>query len=361
MGNVGRFFCVALPFILTGASIICMLIAGLTGVTNNASLYILRANVTGLTISPASIASVLDIASRDVSYHDASLLGGSSSGSSTDGTTPSGTSGSAASSASSAASSTSGTASTSLTSNITAADLALADLYDINLWGYCTTDDEGSRNCSKAQFNWASTALNTSSLTDFGSSAGYNITLPTELTSSLTAFKTVTKWTEVVYIIAMVALGIELFAGIFTYCSRAVSCVTYLISGIATVAVCATAAMITAMAVIVVGAIEGTAKFYGVSGSINTSFLATVWLGAAFAIAASLFWLFSACCCKRDHNTRRSKNHDDEKPFLPGNSYAPLHDNHRGSYGYNQQAYAAPRHNNARSDLAYEPYSHSNV
>ncbi|KAH8197092.1 hypothetical protein TruAng_008731 [Truncatella angustata] len=360
MGNVGRFFCVALPFILTAGAIISMLIVGLAGVTNNASLYILRANVTGLTISPASAESLLSsVTSRDVTHHerqvDASSFGGSSEqGSSTDSAWAAASSVASSSSASSSGSSTSTTSTTTLTSNITATDLGLKDFYDITLWGVCTTDSDGKRECTKAKFDWAETELNTSSLI----TASYNITLPSEITGSISAFQKITKWTEVVYIIAMIALGIELVAGTFTYCSRAVSCITYLISGVATVAVCACAAMITAMAVIVVGAIEGTAKYYGVKGSINTNFLAAVWIGAAFTIAASLFWLFSACCCKRDH-TRSSKNHDDEKPFLPNGSYAPLHDN-RNSYGYNnQQAYTG--HNNARSDLAYEPYSHSRV
>lgn len=177
----------------------------------------------------------------------------------------------------------------------------------------------------------------------------------------MTAFKTVTKWTEVVYIITMIALGLELVLGFFTYCSRAISCVTYLVSGIATLAVCATAAMVTALAVIVVGAIESTAKYYGVSGSINKNFLAAVWLGAAFAIAASLFWLFSACCCKRDPKPRRSKN-GEEKAFMTSGAYAPIHDHNNmnnNTHGYNQQAWAPRSANNARSDLAYEPYSHA--
>ncbi|KAI0126535.1 SUR7 protein [Xylariales sp. AK1849] len=348
MGNVGRLFCVALPFILTAASIICMLIVGLVGVTDNPSLYMFRVNTTNLEIDESSIASLLKITSRSpVDYHDASLITSSAS----DGTSSKATS--------------SGTSSvTSATeSNITAADLGLADYYDVNLWGYCSESTEGDKTCTKAKFDWAQTYLNTSYITTIGTAAGQNITLPSEISTPLDAFKVVTKWTEVVYVIAMVALGLELFVGMFSYCSRAISCVTYLVSGIATVAVIAAAAMVTAMSAVVIGAVEGSAKVYGVTGSINTSFLATAWLGAAFAIAASSFWLFSSCCCKRDHHTNRRSRHDDEKPFMPTTgSYAPLHDNHQHGV-YNQQQYGAPRHqgHNTRSDLAYEPYSHSNV
>lgn len=192
-----------------------------------------------------------------------------------------------------------------------------------------------------------------------------NVTLPTEVTDSLKAFKAVAKWTEIVYVIAMLALGLELILGFFSYCSRAVSCVTYLLSGIATAAVMATAAMVTAMSVVVIGVIKSTAKYYGVTGSLNSRFLAVAWLAVAFAMASSLFWLFSACCCKREHHSRspRHGNRDVEKPFLPSNSgsYAPIGD-HQNNHGAYNSSYGNNHHNNnARSNLAYEPYSHANV
>lgn len=343
MGNVGRVFCVALPFMMVVASIICLLIGGLIGVTTNSSLYMFRVNTTDLSISSASVENLLKLSGRSpnsVDWHEASVLDGA-------------------------------TSSDTQTSNITAADLGLADLYDINLWGYCYTNQNGNRTCTKAQFDWAETYLNTTSLTSLSSAAtGTNITLPTEITSSLNAFKTVTKWTEVVFIIAMIALGVELFFGLFTSCSRAVSCLTWVISGIATTAAIGAAALMTAMSAIVVGAVESTAKWYGVSGSLNTSFLAVIWLGVAFAIGAGLFWMLTVCCCKPDHRSNK-RNLDEQEKFVPTGTYAPLHD--RNSYGYNNQysnqygtpqygapQYGAPRQQNSRSDLAYEPYSHHN-
>jgi hypothetical protein len=234
--------------------------------------------------------------------------------------------------------------------------------------GYCATDSNGNKTCTKAQFDWASTYLNTSSLTSLSTASGYNVTLPTEITSSLKAFKAVTKWTEVVYVIAMIALGIELFIGFFTYCSRLISCLNYLISGVATAAVIATASMATAMSVVVIGAVEGTAKWYGVTGSINTQFLATVWLAVAFAMGASLFWLFSCCCCKREHHTskRRGGARDVEKPFLASGgagAYAPIGDQHHHNTGYNSGYGQATHntHNTHNNNGRYEPYSHSNV
>ncbi|KAK8122319.1 integral membrane protein [Apiospora sp. TS-2023a] len=341
MVSVGRVFCVALPFLLVVASIICLLIAGLTGVTNT-DLYLFRVNTTGLSISPVTAKGLLDKAkgSRDVDNTIHQLT--------KDQAVPAGTDVAAI-----------------LNTNITAADLGLADLYDINLWGFCTTSQNDKRNCTKAKFDWASTYLNTSSLTTVGTAMNVKVDIPKELVNSLNAFKTVTKWTEVVYVIAMIALGVELLFALFTSCSRAVSCLTWVIAGIATVAVCAYAALMTAMSVVVVGAVEATAKWYGVKGNVNTSFLAVTWLGAAFALAASLFWVFTICCCKPESRSRsrsHRRNDSEQEKFIPNGSYAPLHDN-RGSYnagyGHQQQYGMPPAHQSGgirHHDLAYEPY-----
>ncbi|KAK6860089.1 SUR7/PalI family-domain-containing protein [Apiospora arundinis] len=334
MVSVGRVFCVALPFLLVVASIICLLIAGLTGVTST-DLYLFRVNTTGLSISPVTAKGLLDKAKngRDV---DATVHQLTKDQAAPAGTDPA----------------------TLLSTNITAADLGLADLYDINLWGFCTTGQNDKRNCTKAQFDWAATYLNTSTLTTVGKAVNAQVELPKELVSSLNAFKTVTKWTQVVYVIAMIALGVELFFALFTSCSRAVSCLTWVIAGIASVAVCAFASLMTAMSVVVVGAVEATAKWYGVKGNVNTNFLAVTWLGAAFALAAGMFWVFTICCCKPESRSRsHRRSGSDQEKFIPNGSYAPLHDN-RASYGQQQQ-YGMPPHQSGgirHHDMAYEPY-----
>lgn len=141
MGNVGRFFCVALPFILTAASIICMLIVGLTGVTKTAGdLYMFRVNLTDLSISPASIASIADTITSRSDWHDSSVLG--TSGSSTPASGSSSTTTSSAASASTSSVKASDVAAASKTSNITASDLTLDNLYDVTLWvSYATIPD----------------------------------------------------------------------------------------------------------------------------------------------------------------------------------------------------------------------------
>ncbi|KAJ9158491.1 Integral membrane protein [Coniochaeta hoffmannii] len=362
MGNLGRYACVAVPFLLTLGSVIAILVAGLAGVTDK-SLYMFRINTTNLEISPASLSSLVDArAAAPLEFHDASLID------------PTGDSADAAADAT-----TSAVTADTKSSNITAADLQLNDLYDITLWNWCYTAQNGTRTCTKPQFNWAEKELNqtTDNLENIGNGFGVKITLPKEITSAIDTFGAITKWTEVVFIVAIIALAVELFFGIFANCSRAFSCLTFLVAGVATVAVCGFATLATAMSVVVVGAVEASAKFYGVQADFNTKYLAAVWIAAAFAIAAGFFWMFTVCCCKPDHSSRRSgrKRHLDEagEKLVPVGAYQPITDDQGyGGYNNNNNGYSnghsnhpqygyAPQPRAARRDLAYEPYSHSNV
>lgn len=357
MGNVGRFCCVSLPLLLTIGSIITLLIATLAGVTHH-GLYLIKIDVKDLTIDKANaenIANSLGLGRRA----DIDNI---------------------------------------LTGNITADTLGLADVYEINLWGYCSVKD-GKRDCVKPQFDWATHTLNTSYLQSIGDVANVKVELPKEVRESLKAFKTVTKFTEIAFIAALVALGVELIIGVCSNFSRAISCLTWLESCITTALVFAAAALATGTAAVVVGAIKASDKFYGAEASINTGFLATIWIAAAFALGATMFWVLTICCCKpehrsRDRNNYRDSYHNDGEKLLPTRGYAPLgsehemsggvynqndNQNHNQNYGQDQSqyqyhqpqqyghytefgqsdSYAAPRQPaNARTDLAYEPYHH---
>jgi len=340
MANFGRFACVLLPFALCVASLIALLVAGLAGVTDK-SLYMFQVNTTDLSVSPLSIASVLNSRSPDgdTQFHD--VVGILTDAVGGDGSSATG----------SKAESGSG-------GNITAADLGLYDIYDVGLWGYCYTTNNGTRDCTKPAFNWAATALNktTTDVKTLITLSGQNITLPSGITDAITAFGTVSKWTQVTFIIAYIALAVELLFGLFANCSRAFSCVTFIIAAIATTAVCAAAALATATSVVVVGAVESTAKFYGVGGSFNTKYLAAVWIAAAFALAAGFFWLFTICCCKPDH-TRRRKGADSEK-FMQG-PYQPIGEQTGYQGSRFSQPYGQPQSYTPQREGAYEPYSHA--
>ncbi|KAL2020716.1 hypothetical protein VTK56DRAFT_8016 [Thermocarpiscus australiensis] len=332
MANAGRFVCVLVPFLLTLASLIAMLVAGLAGVTDK-SLYMFQVNTTDLSISPLSVASIVSSAGADTP----GTSGNSVSGKRQDGS--------------------------SQTSNITAADLGLDDLYDVSIWGYCYTPQNGSRECTKPAFDWANDVLNgkTGNINSMLTATGQNVTLPKEITDAIDAFSTVSKWTQIVFIIAYVVLGVELLLGIFANCSRVFSCLTWLVAGLAAAAVCSAAGLATATSVVVVGAIDASAKVYGVDASLQTKFLAVVWLGAAFALASAFFWLFTICCCAPDHSSRhRGVRHRDAEKY--GTGYQPLSEpsGYPQQYArqWPQQTYGAgaPAH-----ESAYEPFSHARV
>ncbi|KAI2638602.1 SUR7 protein [Xylaria nigripes] len=365
MGRVGRYFCVALPFILTVASIIAFLIVGLAGVTSN-GLYLFRIDLTDVAINGSQIQGIAnDIGSlfsgkslddintqvhdvvggarfavrSPVDLHDRDLLDDVKNG------LGAGLDENQITQAIDALGNT----------RITASELGLANIYDFTLWNYCVTPQDGKKNCTQAQFDWASHEINTTWIQKFNEATASKVTIPKEVEDGIDLYKTITKWTEVVFIIAMVALGLELLVGLFTACSRAVSCVTWIVSGFATVAVIATAVLLTVTGSTVTGVVLGAAHQYNVKASVNTSFLAILWLGVAFAIGASLFWLFSVCCCKPE--SRAYKRHSDAEKLISGASYAPLNENHHS--GYNAYNFGAPHRGGPRSDLAYEPYTHS--
>jgi hypothetical protein len=343
----GRFVCVAVPFGLTLASLVCILLTMTAGITSK-DLDLFAVTTQNLSISSSSLSNLENLLKRDAAPADhfsslttAALNGGSSSSSST-------------------------------AINITAADLGLADKYKVSLWNYCYTSGSNTT-CTKGKFNWAASALNLTSIEALATStSGVNVTLPTELRTSLKTFTVVTKWTEVVYIIALLTCVLELIVGLFGFCSRAASCVTYLVSGISTFSIIAASIMATVLGSITVGAIESTTKAYGVKAAMNTSFLATTWLAAAFSIGGGMFWMFTICCCASSHNSkkpnsRRARAGDDAEKLIPAGAYTRVEDTHyagqqSGVY-HNHGVFAVPTPNvkPTHHNGAYEPYSHGAI
>lgn len=348
----GRFVCVALPIILTIGAIISFMVATLSGIAHN-SLYIFSVNLEDLSLDENAIEGIVgdlnlgDITGRHL-HPDADLIPRQED------------------------------VATEVAA-LTAGGLALGSVYEVTLWGYCEVrrdGDDTTRECSDGEFNWASKHLRTEIL-DKLSFGGKQIELPEEIDSALDIFSHVIRYTEIAFIVALAVLGAELLIGIFSNFTRVISCLTWLIGIVALVISLVAAGMATATGAVVVGAVEATAEQYGVRGSLNTNFLACIWIGAAFAVAASLFWLFTICCCKPDHSSsRRRKNRDsDGEKLMPTGSYAPIggaaHDHDGANSTYHNQfqptygqdyshapSYAPSYHTSGRSEAAYEPYSH---
>lgn len=337
--GVGRVICVALPFGLTLASLICILIAMLSGATSH-NLDMFEVNTKNMSISSSSLANLVS----EVTKRDASPSGNSLSALTIAGLEPN--TGSATS------------------TNFTASSFGLADSYKVFLWNYCAITGTNTT-CTKAKFNWAASSLNVTALNAKASAvseaaAGTNATLPKDITSALKSYIAVSKWTQVVYIIALLFTALTLLTGLFGFCSRAGSCITYLLSGLATTSLLAASLMATLSSAVVVAAVKTSAKAYGVTASLQRPFLSVTWLAVAFSIGSGIFWLASICCCKPEH---RSSKRQSEK-FGPS-AYTPIH----GETAYNGQpqqqglAYGGQQqqHMKPTRGAGYEPYSHANV
>ncbi|PHH69972.1 hypothetical protein CDD80_6332 [Ophiocordyceps camponoti-rufipedis] len=367
---VGRFICVAIPLILTVAAIITALVATLAGVTHQ-GLPLFSVNATGLSLNANNL---VDLASKvnvrqlrkeivdkipkeiadkippDLAKNIPPELAGKINADNLP---------------------------QLLANNVTASTLGLPPVTEVSLWGYCQLDrDGGSRNCTKPQFDWASTSLNstTTILDSLSAAAGSSTRLPDEVRKALQAFRTITKWTEIAFVVALIALGLELLVGIFATCSRVASCLTWVIASIAAVLMGIAAGLATATASIVTGAVDAAGRNTGLDATVGKKFFATVWIAFAFAAAAAILWLLTICCCKPEHRSSSSgfrsvnRRRDDDRENLVsgGKGYAPVVNEHGASGGLPQgqpgQAFSQypPRYpsNTARPDMAYEPYSH---
>lgn len=328
MVSVGRSFCVALPVLLTIASIVALLIPMLAGAAHQ-NMALFQINMTDAKIEQSQLKQLGDIVGINFRRDDRT---------------------------------------------ITATDFGLADTYDVTLWGYCRTKN-GKKECTKSQFDWASKTLNDSVINDFGAPVGISgVKLPKDVADAIRAFRVVFKITEIAFIAAAVALGIELIVGVFAVFSRAISCLVWLEAITATGLVISASTLATVVATIVIGAIKGTAGTFNITAKIYTNFLIAIWLSAAFALAAIVFWIATVCCCKPERRVKHKDNYDDGEKLLPTRGYKPLSHEHDNGGFYQPNPYEnqhQQQHNNqheqypprypsghGRADLAYEPYSH---
>ncbi|KAJ4250144.1 hypothetical protein NW762_011955 [Fusarium torreyae] len=311
--GVRRFIGVILPFALTIASAIFVLVPALAGVTDK-SLYIFQLNVEDLSISPASdLIHNLKIDVRAEENLESRLK--------------------------------------KVDKNITAELLGLDKIYDITLWGYCRTAMNGTRECSSPKFDWVRKTISTGYIES--ADKDIKIMLPKEISKAIQTFRSMAKGAQVVFIIAGIELAITITLGIFALCSRELTCWTWMASGLAAAFVLPSAILSTILASVSIGAVETTAKFYGVRGDINKVFIAIIWIATMFAVAANILWIFPTLCCMTEQQAS-----EDTKGLLGRNrqssAYAPVEDDHEMQATYHNRGLTP----SPRTEVAYEPYSH---
>ncbi|KAI6246556.1 hypothetical protein HI914_05861 [Erysiphe necator] len=192
--------------------------------------------------------------------------------------------------------------------NITAKVLGLADMYKVSIWNYCRVTGTET-NCTDPSYDWAANSLNTSNIESQASEAsGTKVTLPDEIKAALNSFVKISKLTQIAYMVALIFGGIEILFGFIAMLSRAGSCLTYLVSGIATITITIASVLATVQASAVTAALNSASKAYDVKSKINTGFLATTWLAVAFSIGAGVLWAMTSCCCAAGHSTGRGRS-----------------------------------------------------
>lgn len=340
MGGLGRSFCVSLPFILTAISIVTLLIVGLAGVTGS--------NVSLFEVIPKDLKISLDEL-KDVK------IGGEGLGVNTDRLKDLGIN---TEDIEAAIAKFGGL-------DIDAKKLGLGEKYDFYLWNW-VEEREGATIKTKTQFDYAR-VFNTTNIGNLADGTGADVEVPESIQNGLKTFATCIKWSEILFMVAIVAHAATLLVGIGACFSRVGSCVTWVVSSVALAALVGFAALTTITASVVVGTLNAAAGSFGVKASVNTAWLAVIWIGVAAGVASGIFWLVTMCCCKGSiRGGKRNSDGDSEKLMRGGlgggKGYQPLHDPHQQpqqSGIYNQQQYAIPMSNmKASRGNAYEPYSH---
>jgi hypothetical protein len=261
----GRLICVGIPILLTTGAFVSSLFATLSGITHY-QLYLFHLDTEDLLINPGRIDDVTErlLDARIKAHLEVDADG------------------------------------------ITSKELHLAKNYDVNIFGFCWTDqDSNDYRCTDGDFDWASHYLNITAIKNLHSPSGVRIQIPEELYSAIRVFTLISRYTQVSFVIALLTLAIELAVGALSNCSRLISCITWFIAATAAIFVCIAASLATAQAAIIVGAMEATTEWHGIHGRINGSFIAAVWISFIFAVSSGLFWLLTICCCKPARSSRK--------------------------------------------------------
>lgn len=341
--GIGGTLCVALPFILTAVSLVCLLIVGLSGVTGS-TLSIFEIQPKELSISLEDLQELkIDGSKLNIDEDILEKLGFDDE-------------------IDAAIDQYGGV-------NITAKKLGLADKYNFYVWNFVEVRGDKTTK-SKAEFDYAQNFTNIDHIGNINENEnGVEIQIPDVIEDGLQVFATLMKWSQIAYVIAVVAAGVTLLVGISSFFSRIGSFITWICSFVALAGILAFAVLTTVTSTGIVGILKAAAEDFGVKSSVSTSWLAVTWIGVAAAMASGLFWLFSICCCKGSNGGRKNKRTslDDSNEKLVGSEqprgYQQVHDPFQTGQpqqsGYTQPQFSIPMGNVKTSRAqAYEPYSH---
>jgi hypothetical protein len=289
MGKAGRAVCIFTPMALTIASFVCVLLINLGGISKSSStlndLHFFTADFTNFTTDSSTLGTVINLAKKEG---------------------------------------------------------FISNKYEIFLWNYCDTGNGTASQdityCSPRQtgfwFNpyqvWslekalnatesvasdlAGTGVDSSVLSQLESyvssnaDALYDKVLDESTRKSIDLYKKLSKWMFAAYFAGLWALVVTLAFGILAVCSRFGSFLTWICAIISTILIFGGSITATVMFSILVSTLREKLKDYNVTVSLSTHMLAVTWLATAFILLATIFWLFSCCCCSGKSNPHHLRN-----------------------------------------------------
>ncbi|KAI5272964.1 hypothetical protein E4T47_03788 [Aureobasidium subglaciale] len=289
MGKAGRAVCIFTPMALTIASFVCVLLINLGGISKSSStlqdLHFFSADFTNFTTDSSTLGTVINLAKQEG---------------------------------------------------------FISNRYEIFLWNYCDsgngTSSQNITHCSARKTGFwfdpyqvwslekalnatedvasdlAGTGVDSSIISQLESyvtdnaDALYDQVLDSSTRKSIDLYKKLSKWMFAAYFAGLWALIVTIVFGILAVCSRFGSFLTWICAIISTVLIFGGSITATVMFSILVSTLHEKLKDYNVTVSLSTHMLAVTWLATAFILLATMFWLFSCCCCSGKSNPHHIRN-----------------------------------------------------
>ncbi|ETI29169.1 hypothetical protein G647_01622 [Cladophialophora carrionii CBS 160.54] len=268
MVNAGRICCIAAPFLLTLAVLICMVLLFLAGTFDRNhtvdDFYFLKIDLTNLTLGPSTVVAG--------NADNSTLLAG----------------------ALQAAKQT----------------LGMKDFYTIYLRSYCSWNgNDVYANCTDPKAYFWFNPIKIWGLNSTG--VPVDTYLPKTFTDGLDAYHAASKAIFYLYVGALSAAAITLVVGISAAFSRWGSFFTTFCASAMSILIIAASATASAVYIVLKTALNESLKDdYGISSTLGSRVLELTWIGTAFAVGAGFFWTLSVCCCSG------------RSPYNPGNKEA---------------------------------------
>ncbi|EME49275.1 hypothetical protein DOTSEDRAFT_163502 [Dothistroma septosporum NZE10] len=260
MGKAGRVACITIPMALTIASFVCLALVEVAGWNKNTlnSLHFFEANLENLTVASSGD----DVVTTAID----SVLASS----------------------------------------------AVAKIYQVHLWNYCTANktDGDIDQCSKRKSDFVFDPLTVWAVATLeNNSEEYEDKILGESgRKALSAYRAVAKWMFIAYQVSFWTTLATIVVGILAIFSRWGSLITWALAFVSSFFTIAAVLTSTILFSVLVSALNKALKDYGIRLTLGHSALTTCWLAVAFSWGATLFWLFSVCCCSGRSNPHHKSN-----------------------------------------------------